>query len=376
MFFGQRKEKQKVVVPGGVAHVFLYSTNSTFNATGFTITYNITEEVTTPAPITTTPTPILPDAFVPINGIPTTKWKDYNSSFTQAIAGMSTDYVHNVLGYVNQPNITSTMVLIQDIKSCNPFRCQKDCVAYDFSIDSDLFTKYTLDQMLNTESLHHYITQVNEGSQICEEHPTISLTRYVAVPVFILIFGIVISALFWKYSEKGSLTEKRLKYETEQQDRWDDQRRRSSANASILGLGRPASFASRGSRSSIPFPKSKGAQDYDSDDNVGFDMSDFREYDPDMGTVDPTQFGLDKDFTRDRQVMGFYTNQAFVPDEEVTVYQRDGPSHSLADTDSEDSNDGGAISFRDSQNSLSKTPQSQVVSADVHTVDDNEETTL
>ncbi|KAG7159549.1 hypothetical protein Hamer_G004192, partial [Homarus americanus] len=330
--------KQKVVVPGGVAHVFLYSTNSTFNATGFTITYNITEEVTTPAPITTTPTPILPDAFVPINGIPTTKWKDYNSSFTQAIAGMSTDYVHNVLGYVNQPNITSTMVLIQDIKSCNPFRCQKDC--------------------------------------ICEEHPTISLTRYVAVPVFILIFGIVISALFWKYSEKGSLTEKRLKYETEQQDRWDDQRRRSSANASILGLGRPASFASRGSRSSIPFPKSKGAQDYDSDDNVGFDMSDFREYDPDMGTVDPTQFGLDKDFTRDRQVMGFYTNQAFVPDEEVTVYQRDGPSHSLADTDSEDSNDGGAISFRDSQNSLSKTPQSQVVSADVHTVDDNEETTL
>ncbi|XP_071540730.1 uncharacterized protein [Panulirus ornatus] len=377
-----RQEGLQVVIPSDVGHVFFYSTTSVFNATGFNLTYTSIPMVTTQTP-TTTASPIptnLPETFVAINGIPVQEWRDHNDTFRRAIASMSTEYLHNM--HYNYPeNVTANLVYIHDIKTCHPLHCQRDnCVAYNFSVGvyidgSVVFTREVLSQMLSDQSLQHHIPQNMKDCQICDEHPTATTWVYIVVAVGVITSALVLTLIFWKCSKMESSAMAREQYEKEQWEKREDQRRRSSGDVSILGLG--TSLASQGSlnsrRFTMPFPKvGKEAQD---DDSESLDMSGFREYDPDVGIVDPSHFGLGKEFVRDTQAIHYFTNEAFVSDEEV-IYQRDGASCSYTDTDSNDSDDGGALSFHSSERHNKQPTRQIIVPADVHITADAEETAL
>ncbi|XP_063602186.1 uncharacterized protein LOC134778215 [Penaeus indicus] len=153
-------------------------------------------------------------------------------------------------------------------------------------------------------------------------------------------------------------------------------RRRSSGDISMIGIG--GSISSRGSMASrrftMPFPK-PGRADEDDEDEL-YDMSNYKEYDPDLGRVDPQEFGLQKDFLTDLHAVTYFTNEAFEGDEETekTIFQRQQEQPAdLPGTDSEDS-DGGAVSF--SSFKRKKSPSHFTLSADVHDIDASGETAL
>ncbi|XP_069181553.1 uncharacterized protein [Procambarus clarkii] len=377
MFFGHRQQPQKVMIPAGVGHIFLYSTVSAVDAKGFNITYNTTVEVTTEAPpSTTTRAPNIPETYVAINGIPLTDWQSYNESFKKNIAIMSNGYLRQH-DFPDDVVVSEDMVFINDIKTCNPFICEENCVAYLFSVDlyiggSIVFSKNMLDLMLADPQLQQSITNITGTSQICDEHPSESVAAYVVVPIMVVVIAVIMSLVICRCSRHDDITEKQQKYEREQQERLEDQRKRSSGIVSILGLG---TDTRHGSASSGPFSKAPADDDdlnnpFDGED---IDMTDFMEYDPDFVGVNPSDFGLEKEFMTTRRPMTYYNNDAFEEDE-ATVYQRaPSSSHSIAATDSDDSGDGDALSF---QKSTRHQKMHFIIPAEIHAKEDANETVL
>lgn len=388
MFFGSTKTPTKVIVRSGVGHIFFYSTETITEAAGFTISYTIANMPSTLPPSTTTTTPLpLDSAVVSIKGIPVDDWSSYNANFQLAISNIASGYAHEDLN-MTTVNVPTSDVIINEARTCHPTFCPVDkCVAYDFSVATQLdgeavFDAEDLENMLADPSANSYIGDAYGGScEICDDDPSISIVLYVVIPLAVVIFGVIITAVSWKLSDRYTVSHAQDKYEQAQRDRMEDQRRRSSGDISILGVG-GRSLASQGSRSSrrftMPFPKPVRDDILEEADEEGEDEIDtagFVYYDPDHGMTDPAQFGLGgvvSEFTRQGQGSHQYTNQAFVMDEDTAVaLQRS----SFADDSDSDSDNGGAVSFRPKRREL--TPKNQFeVPADVHSPDVEGETAL
>ncbi|XP_050732695.1 uncharacterized protein LOC127006625 [Eriocheir sinensis] len=385
MFFGRRYEPATVTIRSGVGHIFFYSSQSVINATGFNITFNSTAKITTEAPTTTTPMPpTLSSSYVPILGIPVDQWFNYNDSFKDAISRMATDYPQPEFN-MTTVNVSKSDVIINDAKHCHPDFCPMDnCVAYDFSLativdDEVVFSQGELDDMLADPSANDYIAEVfGAECQICEEDPKLSILSYTLIPICFVIFGVVFAVGAWKLTDRSSFSQSQDKYEQTKRERMEDQRRRSSGDISILGVG-GRSIASQGSFSSrrftMPFPKAKRDGDSDIEEELEKEAAEeggYTYFDPDLGIANPAQYGLGgvvTDFTRKGQESHAYTNQAFVVDEEnALALQR---ASFADDSDSSDSDNGGALSFRPKRREL--TPKNQIeVPADVHNQDEGE----
>nr|XP_053643878.1 uncharacterized protein LOC128696579 [Cherax quadricarinatus] len=370
LFYGRRKQAQKVVIPGGVAHVFFYSTESVFDATGFNITYNSTKQVTTQAPITY-------QRFLKSRKLLwLLMWPNYNDTFKKNIAAMATDYLHSMFVINKDIAVTPEMVFINDMKTCHPFNCDVNCVAYNFSMDvfvndNPVFTSRMLNQMLSDPELQFYITNITGTSEICNEHPKISTPVYIAVPLTLVVLSIILTFAVCWYSKKSVFNESHIKYEKEQQERIEDARCRYSDTASILGLG--LGEPSGGSVSSMPFSKPTRDDDDFEYKTEDFDMTEFREYDPDNVGLYMADIQLEN-VLGTQQPMRSYTNKAFVPDEEDTFYQKKSTFHNISDSESDDSDDGGVINLQESTRDQRQTHF--LVPAEVHVGDDSGETVL
>lgn len=391
MFFGTRSTPKKVIVRSGVGHIFFYSTKTITNATGFTISYSITDMASTlPPPTTpTTAPPVLDNTVISIKGIPVDDWESYNDKFKLAISNMASDYDHNDVN-VTQVPVDPSEVIINEAKRCHPDFCPIDlCVAYDFSIATEMegelvFSKADLESMLADSSANQYITDAfGANCEICDDDPSISTLMYILIPVGVVIFGVAITYAAWKLTGRSSFSHAQERYEQAQKDRMEDQRRRSSGDISILGVG-GRSIASRGSRSSrrytMPFPKPARDEvdggDIEEEQDQEVDTSGFVYYDPDQGITDPAQFGLSgvvSGFAMQGQESHQYTNKAFVMDEEMAIaLQRSSFADDSSDTDSDN---GGALSFRPKRREMTVKNQIEVP-AEVHSPDAEGETVL
>ncbi|KAG0729923.1 hypothetical protein GWK47_029335 [Chionoecetes opilio] len=175
---------------------------------------------------------------------------------------------------------------------------------------------------------------------------------------FIINYTMTVTKNCLWYSASSLRSQER--YEQAQKDRINDQRRRSSGDISILGVG-GSSLASQGSRSSrrytMPFPKpARDEVDHgiEEEDEEEVDTTGFIYYDPDQSITDPAQFGLGgvvSEFTRKGQGSHQYTNKAFVTDEEAAA---DIQRASFADDSDTDSDNGGALSFRPSRTEMAE----------------------
>ncbi|XP_063844482.1 uncharacterized protein LOC135091061 isoform X1 [Scylla paramamosain] len=391
MFFGTRSTPRKIIVRSGVGHIFFYSTQTITDAKGFTISYSVTDMASTlPPPTTPTPAPpVLSSAFISIKGIPVDDWMSYNDKFKLAISNMASDYDHKDLNMTKVP-VDPSEVIINEAKKCHPDFCPVDlCVTYDFSIATEtegevVFSKKDLEGMINMPSANQYIADVFGAScEICDDEASISTLLYIMIPLGVVIFGVAITYTAWKLTGRSSFSHAQEKYEQAQRDRIEDQRRRSSGDISILGVG-GRSIASQGSRSSrrytMPFPKpardevDHGGIEEEREEEV--DTSDFVYYDPDQGITDPAQFGLAgvvSGFARQGQESHQYTNEAFVMDEDSAIaLQRTSFADDSSDTDSDN---GGALSFRPKRREMTAKNQIEVP-AEVHSPEVEGETAL
>lgn len=387
MFFGRREQPQRVSIPSNVAHVFFYSLYSFYNSTGFNITYTSTgPEVTdTPTSSTTTESPPAPitletNAIVAVNGLPVEEGLASIPTFRQVMAEMSSDYVIENGIALSTNNVTYKMVQILHLATCNPFHCQDDCTAFNFSVgalDPEghwVFTKDVLEDMLEKKDIGDYY----EAWLECDEGSNVVSWVYFVTAACVVAAGVALSLAVWRCSSADRVKDSRLAYEQQEKQKREDMRRRSSGDVSMIGIG--GSISSRGSfasrRFTMPFPKPGRTDGDDDDDEVQFDMSNYKEYDPDLGRVDPQEFGLQKEFLTDLHAVTYFTNEAFEGDEdtEEPVFQRgqDQPPD-LPGTDSEDS-DGGAVSFPSFKKK--KSPTHFTFSADVHDLDVSGETAL
>ncbi|KAK7079087.1 hypothetical protein SK128_001195, partial [Halocaridina rubra] len=311
MFYGRKEAEnlRQVITLGPTSHVFFYSSSNIFNASGFNISFDaIPVEETTTVPSTTTmpkpPEEIQTTAVVQINGVMEPN-ADINvdviiSNFKHMLADMSNEYLEiNGVNFTSEINPRMIDVPRNETKRCNPYECNYDtCVSFNFSVSalypngSWIFTRAVLEDMINHPDLQYHLNAFGEDCEICEK-PTRNMWMYVGIPVAVVIIGCLISLVVRYMSDKDRRDDARLKYEREVEERLDDQRRRSSADASILGLG-GGSIASRGSlnsrRFTMPFPKPK-AEGYSDEDS---DVGEYQEYNPDIGRVDLREFGIDR----------------------------------------------------------------------------------
>ncbi|XP_042885117.1 uncharacterized protein LOC122261481 [Penaeus japonicus] len=384
MFFGRRDEPRRIKIPTNVAHVFFYSEYSFYNSTGFNITYTSTGPEVTDPPVSTTTTESPPapitlqtNTFVAVNGLPPEGSISNIPTFRRVMAEMSSDYVKESELAISTSNVTYKMVQILNAATCNPFHCNGDCVAYNFSVGALdpkgnwVFTKEVLDDMLQKKDINQY---KNDWQECNEESKVVSWIYYVTAVALVLV-GVALALSVWRCSSADRIKDSRLAFEQQERQKRDDMRRRSSGDVSMIGIG--GSISSRGSlasrRFTMPFPK-PGKPDDDDDNDLHYDMSDFKEYDPDLGRVDPQEFGLQKDFLADVHAVTYFSNEAFEGDDdtEKTIFRRKQDQvPDLPGTDSEDS-DGGAVSF----SSFKKSPSHFTFSADIHDMDGSGETAL
>ncbi|XP_047477734.1 uncharacterized protein LOC125031182 [Penaeus chinensis] len=385
MFFGRRENPQRIAIPSNVAHVFFYSLYSFYNTTGFNITYTSTgpQETDPPLSTTTTESPPAPvtletNAIVAINGLPVEEGLGNIPTFRRVMAEMSSDYVKENGIAISTNNVTYKMVQILHLATCNPFHCQENCIAFNFSVGALdpkgdwVFTKEVLVDMLQKKDIQDYY----EAWAECDEGSQVVSWIYILTAICVVVAAAALSLAVWRCSSANRIKDSRLAYEQQEKQKRDDMRRRSSGDISMIGIG--GSISSRGSMASrrftMPFPK-PGRTDEDEDDDL-YDMSNYKEYDPDLGRVDPQEFGLQKEFLTDLHAVTYFTNEAFEGDEDTdkTIFQRQQEQPAdLPGTDSEDS-DGGAVSF--SSFKKKKSPSHFTFSADVHDLESSGETAL
>lgn len=386
MFFGRRDQPQRIAIPSNMAHVFFYSRYSFYNSTGFNITYTSTGPEVTDPPIssTTTESPPAPitletNTIVAVNGLPVEEGLGNIPTFRRVMAEMSSDYVKENGIAISTNNVTYKMVQILHLATCNPFHCQEECIAFNFSVGALdpkgnwVFTKDVLVDMLQKKDIKEYY----EAWEECDERSKVVSWVYILTAVSVVVAAAALSLVVWRCSSANRIKDSRLAYEQQEKQKRNDMRRRSSGDISMIGIG--GSISSRGSMASrrftMPFPK-PGRTDEDDDDELQYDMSNYKEYDPDLGRVDPQEFGLQKDFLTDLHAVTYFTNEAFEGDEdtEKTIFQRQQErTADLPGTDSEDS-DGAAVSF--SSFKKKKFPSHFTFSADVHDNDVSGETAL
>ncbi|XP_066961152.1 uncharacterized protein [Macrobrachium rosenbergii] len=395
MFYGIREpgDFKRIVTIGGSSHVYFTSTVTKFNASGFNVSYmaEVLEPTTTPLPLTTVNPPPPDDRqttyLASIEGAP--KDKDTINqtidNFKTAVANMSSEYAKMKHWETKDP-ITKDTVIVYEALTCNILRCNPECVTFNVSVAAVdrngtwLFYAPVIEDMLFTPELQNALQNIGNDCTVCDEHRRLNLGLYIGIPVGIVVFALIISTLLWYTGAKSNLEESRRKFEQEIADRRDDNRRRSSGDISILGVG--GSIASRGSlgsrRFTMPFPKGKREsnimEEAEGEDTV--DMSGFKEYDPDLGRVDPAEFGISTEFLNNGQAMPHYGNPGFVDDEGDegrTIFHRGHSIATTAGTDSDDS-DGGAVSFSGLVNKKGKTSASVPLqaTADVHMTEEGQ----
>ncbi|XP_068239417.1 uncharacterized protein [Palaemon carinicauda] len=392
MFYGIREPEdlKKVVTLGGTSHVYFTSTVTKFNASGFNISYttSVFEPTTTPFPVTTVNPPSPEDEqttyLASIEGASTDKTilNQTIDSFKVAMVNMSSEYVR-MKSWVTKGPITTDSVIIYEVLTCDTSLCNPECLAFNFSIaaldynDAWIFTAPVIEDMLFTPELQSSLDHIGKDCSVCDEDRTLNLWMYIGVPVGIVVFATILSLVLWTMGSRSNLEASRRRYEQEIADRMDDNRRRSSGDVSILGVG--GSIASRGSldsrRFTMPFPKanveSSIMEEVEGVDTV--DMSGFKEYDPDLGRVDPAEFGISTEFLNNDRAMAHYGNPGFIDDEGHTIFHRGHSIATTAGTYSDDSDDGGAVSFSGhGSNRKRKTPtiSSIEATADVHMSDE------
>ncbi|CAL4059737.1 unnamed protein product [Meganyctiphanes norvegica] len=320
-------------IDSDVAHVsFSYNTGNPDVDLHFNYSFTCMEESTTAVPTTVITTPAPPSSnyytFAAINCIRPhiDEASRLEPAVKQKLALIATMYAEENNLMLDQ-NITDDQIAIYNEKKCNPVQCNVDkCVAFNYSIlylDEEgkwVFTKEMMDTMVLDHSVEFADIEEGRGcerdNQICIEDPEVSILPYILLSVVVVVIGCIISFIVYRAGRGAVVKENRTKYNKENEERIDDERRRSSGNISMLGLGNNrGSIGSVASskRFSMPFP----TKDRKPRNNVNYDVSGFKEFNPENTLGGETlNLGLEKEFLGNPSSMKtYYSNDAYIPDE-------------------------------------------------------------